>query len=323
MKVPTFQWMAIEKSSELPYVCTFGCDVGYTWLKKLKKCVKVVNELSEKRQHSDASVYCAEENSRLLSIASCTELESLTLDFQMQFQKVIHEYWIGTYLEGFQFNEESNRVSKANSRTINAKGYAGLDAAASNSVCSNNNKVHMVDENGDPFFTVTPSLDGYYGNWLLVQTGNAVLQYRKFEKEDNSPKMSFLCEKEKEWSCPDDYILFQSLCYKLIPQEVTFPQSEKICKKENAIVIEPKTRLHHVFISAWLSKKNLNSPVIWLGVRRHTYTLNSIADDEYHTSESNSSFSFQSNGLDFSETGSIAGNSDDDCVVMDSNAGKF
>lgn len=46
----------------------------------------------------------------------------------------------------------------------------------------------------------------------------------------------FLCEEEKEWGCPDGYILFQKDCYKVMYKSVTASKAMLMCEGENSKV---------------------------------------------------------------------------------------
>ena len=82
MKGPKYEWSADDQAKEYPYICESGCAVGYIWQKTAKKCVKIVRTCKEKRSHSQASLFCAKENARLLTLSSCEEFKGLVKDLK-------------------------------------------------------------------------------------------------------------------------------------------------------------------------------------------------------------------------------------------------
>ena len=315
----SYKWKALEKERELPYICVFSCGIGYTWLKQIKKCVK----LSQfKKSHSVASLSCAQNSGRLISIQSCSDFEKLTFDL-LRISKDITEYWIGWYSYGFDQYTVSDRVSEEFRNWINAKGEKGLDASHG-VVCQSENKVRMINHFNLQVSSIPYSLDGYYGS-LVYKDSQSWIKYHSFSKEDMSQKNFFICEKETEWSCPNGFMLFQSQCYKMLEVDVTFAQAEILCENQQASLLELQTRMHQNYFTAWLFSLNNNPSKIWIAYRRHTNTKYQAEDNIYLPKDPEGpAFEFQSNnGLDMTVTGQIYPTGDEDCLIMDQSEGKI
>ena len=66
----SYRWKAEQKEREYPYICVSDCAVGYLWRREARRCVKIVEQWEERKKQSEASVQCAKDKGRLLSINS-------------------------------------------------------------------------------------------------------------------------------------------------------------------------------------------------------------------------------------------------------------
>ena len=287
----SYRWKAEQKEREYPYICVSDCIVGYKWQRGAKRCVKIVDKVEEKKKQSEASVQCAKDNGRLLSINSCKELEGLGLDLWFRSRDLAKTFWVGIYAEGFAMYLDQTRTSAANQGSINSKGQKGLMVEITNSnqcVTSKHVRVLNTDPNSVTFVSAYPvSSDGFFLNINFPEAKKAVLKLNEFTRNDSIDVASYLCEHEDDWSCPDDYILFQEVCYKFFKPEVNLASADKICSDEGGKVVEPNTRLHQNFINAWLATEDYNFTKIWIGYRKQDtkagYVSLSNQDSPYPT----------------------------------------
>ena len=109
LKAPQFRWQPDNKGVPYPYICASNCEVGYTWQKEAKKCVKIVRNTEEKKTFSHASVQCASEQARLLSTESCNQMQGLQNDLWFKYPGTHEKYWIGMYSKGLDFYTDRTR----------------------------------------------------------------------------------------------------------------------------------------------------------------------------------------------------------------------
>ena len=140
INAPSYTWSADDKNKEYPYICVSSCALGYYWQKRAKKCVKIVYEDTEQLSHADASIVCAKDNARLLSIDSCAQFKGLSVDLWYWNADALAKYWVGWYAEGFHVYNDNKRVSSAGNVSLNSKSEIGIDVTGS-STCTNNFKI--------------------------------------------------------------------------------------------------------------------------------------------------------------------------------------
>merc|ERR1712015_399171 len=70
-----YAWRAEDKTKPYPYICISECTSGYVWQPTARRCIKVMDQAAGMVKQAEASVACAGDGGRLLSINSCEELE--------------------------------------------------------------------------------------------------------------------------------------------------------------------------------------------------------------------------------------------------------
>ena len=306
-----YRWRAEQKEREYPYICVSDCPVGYLWQRGARRCVKIVDKLEEKKKQSEASVQCAKDNGRLLSINSCEELEELGKELWFRSRNPDETFWVGLYAEGFAIYLDQTRTSAINEQSINSRGQIGLQVEITNSnQCVNSKKIRVLnpDPNSATYASDFPvSSDGFFLQLVFPEAKKGVLKLHEFTGNDSIDVSSYLCENEDEWSCPDGYILFQEICYKFFNTEVSFASADKTCNDEGGKVVEPNTRLHQNFINAWLASEDFNFTKIWIGYRKQDtkdeYVSLSKQDSPYPTD------------IDFGD-GVTNATPEEDCLVL-------
>ena len=117
-----YQWEGTMKGTVLPYICASECPIGYAWRRNAKRCIKILKEDFGERIQPEASLYCAKENGRLLSINSCEEFEGLSTDLWTSNPSTTQSYWIGYNIGGFQSPALTQaRTSESGSGPINSR----------------------------------------------------------------------------------------------------------------------------------------------------------------------------------------------------------
>ena len=71
-------------------------------------------------KQAEATVACAEDGGRLLSINTCEEMAGLQIDLWRQNPTITTSYWVGIFNSGFQNYEGQKRTSKSQV-TINSR----------------------------------------------------------------------------------------------------------------------------------------------------------------------------------------------------------
>ena len=136
LSAPQYKWKAENKGLAYPYICVSDCAIGYIWLREAKKCVKIGK--NEKGSLGEASVQCAKDNSRLLSIKSCEQFLGLQSDLWTKYPQKEEKYWFGFYAEGFSLYTDQSRVGETLVNTINASGRKGVGPNGDLANCQSN-----------------------------------------------------------------------------------------------------------------------------------------------------------------------------------------
>ena len=324
LKAPQFKWIPENKGLPYPYICVSNCEIGYTWQRETKKCVKIVKNSNAKTTYPLAAVQCAAENARLLSINTCNEMQGIQNDLWTKYPGTHERYWVGYYAEGFSLYTEQKRVQMDSGRFIAANGLTGALADPSSTVydsedaCDGNEPlISMVDSAGQPMGTISPGPDGYFSQLVFTDKQKANLMLHAYHKDNQTTaKDNYLCEKDNYWACPEDYLLFQEVCYKIHEKEVTLAKADEICKLDGGKVIEIQTRMHQSFINGMLDSV-INSSIskTWVGYKRKTNSLTEMSYKPLSSDANTQGFDFE-NGLDFTEAHHAA-NEGDDCVLME------
>ena len=304
-----YSWRAEDQGKALPYICISNCIAGYSWRANARRCVRMVEKTQGLEKQAAASVKCADDGGRLLSINSCQEMEGLQQDLWRR--SLDDSYWVGSFSGGFQNYEGQTRTSEKKQGFINSRGELGVKDGGSPG-CADASKIVASG--------LGSANDGYFASFEFTASKVAQLEFSTFQKGDSATDKGYLCEKETEWSCPDpDWVLFQELCYKFNPENVTLGSADHECKKEGGVVAQVDTRLHATFLNAWLQQYNFTK--IWLGHRRHTTTTGS-GEDTVYTSVTGGELT--AGGLmvgDFQAAGGTADVASHDCLLMDSSEG--
>ena len=308
-KRANFGWRAEDQGKALPYICISNCVAGYSWRASARRCVRMVEKTHGLEKQAAASVKCANDGGRLLSINSCQEMEGLQEDLWRR--SLDDSYWVGVFSGGLLNYEGQKRTSEKKQGFINSRGELGVKDGGSPG-CADDSKVVATG--------MGTGVNGFYSSFEFTAAKVAQLEFSAFQKTDSAEDKGYLCEKETEWSCPDaDWVLFQEVCYKFNPANVTLGTADNECKKEGGKVAQVDTRLHATFLNAWLQEFNFTN--IWLGHRRHT-TTTSAAEDNLYSSSTGGELSDP--GLQVTNFQASGGTPDDashDCLVMDSAEG--
>ena len=310
MKGPKYEWSADDQAKEYPYICESGCAVGYIWQKTAKKCVKIVRKDGDKRSHSQASLFCAKENARLLTLSSCEEFKGLVKDLKFFWHSSAEQYWVGLYISHPTF-------SRSRGRSTDSAGRASVEPGTDTDCSADNRKVKMVDAEDNDVALDTDS--EYYGllSYFDDTSNKPSIQLHKYGVTDQSAENMFLCEKEIDWECSEGYILFREHCYKYFAEYLTSTEAELSCSEEGGKVLELESLVTLNFLSAWLGDHDNPPQDIWLGYQRHIYTRNISHNMDYVAFDGLSEFNTNKFAISGSDT---EGN---DCLVMKQNAGSF
>jgi len=151
---------------------------------------------------------------------------------------------------------------------------------------------------------------GQFGQIGFVNPLKAALNVFAFEKEDFSPLTSYLCEKITDYTCDKGSFLFDGFCYTLFSNPVTHAQADHNCGLIGGQLLAVKTRKQMTFLNAAFPSGPSSYNMSWLDYRKNTYNTT----DNFFRAIDDSTFVFDSNGIDFT-TGSPLSMSSD-CVVM-------
>ena len=313
IKGSKYEWSADDKSKEYPYICLSECDIGYIWQKTAKKCVKIVRNETEKRSHSQASLHCAKDQARLLSVKSCKQFEGLLTDLQFFWKNSFEQYWIGLYIGQPTYR----RATAQQTRSTDGAGWTSLSVHTDTDCDVHPDKVKMVDASDQD---IQPDdAKEYYAElaYYNVTTMKGRIKLHEYSLVDQSTQQMFLCEKETDWMCPDGYIMFREDCYKLFDEDVISAEAELRCKEEGGKVLELSSKITLNFISAWLNDQDYSPPGVWLGYQRHTNTMNTSQDMEYLAFDGSSQFNHTS--FNFAGLDSASG----DCLLLKQSEGSY
>ena len=320
LKSPTMKWSPVNKGVEYPYICQSSCSLGYVWRVEARRCIKVVRGSLARTSYGNASVSCALQSGRLASIPTCSMFRGLQNDLWSKFPGQSEKYWLGFYSADFtdaasQY-EDQRRVSAAKRGNIRASGRLSVSSGGDLDNCqANDYAVPMIDSSGNSKTNTADRKLGYFARMEFTGTKEAKLKLIDFTRGDPATTdENYLCEKETEWSCPEGYIIFQEHCYKFFNQSVIFPEAERICRNENAKLLEIQTKMHQNFISEWLIHMDYDYDFIWVGLRRKTHGESETVY-KYLQSSFTSTVSYDFNAMEFTESTVTAGGGDD-CVAM-------
>lgn len=303
-----YAWRAEDQNKAYPYICISDCAIGYSWLPTARRCVKQVDPAKGPKKQAEASVICAADHGRLLSINSCEEMDGLQQDLWLRTSSLTDTYWVGIFGGGFQNYGGQMRASETRDGTINSRGELGLKQGDR---CPDNSITKLTG--------LGSAKDGYYGVFQFTSNKTAEIKFESFTKTDSETERGYLCEKETAWTCTEGFTLFQETCYRFHGAEVPLGTADQRCVKEGGRVTEVDTRLHATFLSAWLEQYSYQA--VWLGHRRHTTTI-LTAEDTIYTSVSGEQL--KEDGLvvaDFQATSGTPDGPADDCLVMDRREG--
>ena len=320
LKSPTMKWSPVNKGVEYPYICQSGCSLGYVWRVEARRCVKVVRGSLARTTYGQASVSCALESARLASIPTCHMFRGLQNDLWSKFPGQSEKYWLGFYSADFSHSaspyEDQSRASGGRRGNLRASGLASVSAGGDLNNCQANNYAVPVIDSSDGSKTNTADRKlGYFARMEFTGTKEAKLKLFEYSRGDPvTTEENYLCEMETEWRCPKGYIMFQEHCYKYFNQSIPFPEAERICRKENAKLLEIQTKMQQHFISEWVVYLDYDVDFTWVGLRRKTHG-ESETDYKYLDSSSTSSVTYDFNAMEFTES-SVTGGAGEDCVVL-------
>ena len=155
-------------------------------------------------------------------------MEGLQEDLWLKNPTQDDSYWIGFYGNGFDNYEGQKRTSKT-TPSINSRGELGLEPGG-NDGCPDDTKIKIDNIGNDK--------NGYYGAFVFTGDKTARVDMAKFEKTDSNAEKGFLCEKERDWTCPDGYTIFQEVCYMFHPDNVTLGSADEECWKAGGRVAQ-------------------------------------------------------------------------------------
>ena len=174
----------------------------------------------------------------------------------------------------------------------------------------------MIDASNNLITSTADTKLGYYARLEFTGTKEAKLKLFEFSRGDPATtEENYLCEEEREWRCPAGWIMFQEHCYKHLNHSVVFPEAERLCRKENAKLLEIQTKMQQNFISEWIVQQNFDAEFTWVGLRRKTHGESETVY-KYLESSPTSTVSYDFNAMEFTETTVTAG-ADDDCVALE------
>lgn len=270
----TFNWVAEDKAKLKPYICESNCKFGYKWHSNVKKCLRVTG-LAGAVSYTTAILECAQDKARLIHFSTCDDFIALSKDLWKLNQSPLDEYWVG-FLGGGLDEYRARRVSadqRLGNKTISSNGYAGVLG------CS---WFTSVDLGAQPSKAFLRSMSA---DEITVRMDFVPVK----ETGDLSLK-GFICEVEKSWTCPDNYIMFQEECYLLINNPQSFTEALVHCNSNGSSLFEPMTEFHIQFITEYLKQEMIGSSTVWTGYRKELYEMTLDQNKFYHTSDYVESF---------------------------------
>ena len=264
-----YTWEGFTKDNPLPYICASKCAVGYAWRQNAKRCVKIVTKDFGTKTQSEASLSCAKDNGRLLSIESCSQFEGLKKDLWTKNPSLSQKYWVGYHKNGFDNYHHQQRTSEKNTGPINSRGQLALEPGGDAS-CTDEKKLQM--------FGATGSVSSF-GELIFPSPNEMRLLLTEYTDLD-TPQSESLCEKDKEWTCEDGYTLFQESCYKVLEgQYIASLGHLKCIQAENARLSEIPSKMHQKFLNILSKSEGVTN--FWVGFRRHVQTTGSSEDNTF------------------------------------------
>ena len=109
------------------------------------------------------------------------------------------------------------------------------------------------------------------------------------------PEKGYLCEKEKDWSCPENHVLYQEECYILHSNPESFTEAWTKCFLNDEHLFESSSILHNTFLMHYAKENSLNGK-LWTGYRRHI-TKSTGVPDEYYRMSNNKATTIDFTGL--------------------------
>ena len=163
------------------------------------------------RTQTEASLYCSEDNGRLLSINSCQEFEGLNYDLWSRDQDAAQSYWVGFYAAGLDNYNGQQRTSIPKLSSINSYGQLAV-ISGGNKDCADNTKIVMGSFSTSSQVCVqrvysvysvysTSSQAGHFGQLVYTSDKNLKMELTEFSDAD-TPADTFMCERDHDWTCP-------------------------------------------------------------------------------------------------------------------------
>ena len=269
-----YTWEGFSKETPLPYICASKCAVGYAWRQNAKRCVKIVTKDFGIKTQSEATLACAKDNGRLLSIDSCSEFEGLEKDLWTKNPLLTQKYWVGYYMNGFENYHYQEKTSEKQTGPINSRGQLALKSGGDAS-CSDEKKL-QIDGGGS---------GSSFGELIFVQENQMRLKIHEYTAPDTYQSES-LCEKDKEWTCEDDYTLLQESCYKLLEGQHSASSGHLKClQDETARLAQIPSQMHQKFLNIMTKSEGISN--FWVGFRRHVTTTGSSEDNVFVNVDNN------------------------------------
>ena len=297
-----FTWIAKEMGNKFPYICASQCKLGYVWRQEARKCVKVIKEAAK---FTEAELQCSIENGRLASVFTCNQFVGLALSLWNKYSDLTNTYWFGIYFDGLD-----SYTMRKSGQIIGSSGFSTVNANSLTDCTANN--VEMTADGTVGLTSITPRPLGYHGEMIYKTDKSAKVKVYEFGLTDATVPGKYLCEKETDYICPQGFLLFQQLCYKLHQEEVEQAEAERVCVSYGGNLLKVQTGMQHTFIVAALNT-NSNFTKVWLTYQKQTQ--DPTENTYYPTSVNDGPFMFDSIFSSSTET-----NSDEiNCVLMDSN----
>ena len=251
-----YTWEASDKSNIKPYICESKCKGGFVWLESLLKCV-YISDVEEPTSLITAMYQCALRNARLLQFQQCEEITKASFDIWKTIQQDDVEFWIGYHGGDFDFYESSrlSEITRLSLKLLSSSGYNSLNEC--------------------PEMTLGDFANGQYN--AVYHAGNYTLNTANiyFEPNADDTMKNYICEENKQWMCPDGFILFQEECYSFIEMDKEFTEAQFYCKSLNSHLAEPATTVHDSFLQKGI-KENLSDLKVWTGYRKNLNSTNPL-----------------------------------------------
>ena len=279
-----YNWEGWTKETPLPYICASRCAVGYAYRQNSKRCVQIVTDYFGLKTQSEATLSCAQDNGRLLSINSCTEFDGLKEDLWLKNPSVAQSYWVGFYVNGLDEYFHQYRTSEPQTGPISSRGEIGMQPGGDSS-CSDNKKLPMINSVGSSISSFGSAPNGEFGKLTFPSDNEMKLELNDFSSADSTSTTS-LCEKDQVWTCPTGYTLFLESCYKILSGELPAMDAALKCiQEEEAQLAEAPTTMHLKFLNTLAKSESLTN--FWIAIRRHVTTVEASEDNSFLTYDDN------------------------------------